>query len=223
MVRPIHVFRNILLGRTDASRGGAAAVAGDAGGCPADIITLFTLKCIAKVGTQAVPDDVERATNFLLVCRLLYRTHEGLRVIGKHKIAVHLKRALKVPTVGALDGMTPWDHALVDSLLNLASTPKGMQALQHAGTPLVRQCTATSTLGLTVFHAVPQRYATRAVCDALLSVHAHRVLIGACHLMMCPIRAVRRGTPLPAVPAEAPGQQVREIRIRGAGDAIRDH
>lgn len=107
--------------------------------CPADIIAEFTVAKINQICQSRSDDHVELTTNFLLVCRLLYRTHEGFRVLSKHKLDIHLKDAFN--TFDSKGGLrrTSWERTLVDSMLNFASTPKGMLALQTTGASFVER------------------------------------------------------------------------------------
>eukprot|EP00041_Stephanoeca_diplocostata_P032731 m.1056825 g.1056825 ORF g.1056825 m.1056825 type:complete len:1390 (+) comp24201_c1_seq2:82-4251(+) len=101
---------------------------------PADVLARYLLRCVDK--TLSVTDDVavNRAIHVLMVIRLLYSTYSGVWLLERY----HLDRCLTTATRHVAP-CTPsptsllWERHLVDGLLHLASTPRGMHRLERTG------------------------------------------------------------------------------------------
>ncbi|XP_069827804.1 protein broad-minded [Dendropsophus ebraccatus] len=90
--------------------------------------------------------------SFLFVCRQMYQTCEGLQVLVPYQLHVCIAGAWRktvlisertpTPVAGAVSlssgsqdsqGTMLWEESLLDSLLNFASTPRGLLLLQQTG------------------------------------------------------------------------------------------
>ncbi|XP_030577927.1 protein broad-minded isoform X2 [Archocentrus centrarchus] len=119
----------------------------------AHIIVQFTRRLLDRELPSLCESDVSHALcgAFILVCRQIYNTCEGLQVLrpyGLHKALAaawkktsSLSERIPTPVPGAsagastqeLQNMLIWEETLLDSLLNFAATPKGLLLLQQTG------------------------------------------------------------------------------------------
>ncbi|XP_044232280.1 protein broad-minded isoform X3 [Thunnus albacares] len=119
----------------------------------AHVIVQFTLKLLDKELSSPSQSDVSHTLcgAFIFVCRQIYNTCEGLQVLrlyGLHKAVAaawkktsSLSERVLTPVPGTdagtstqeLQNMLIWEETLLDSLLNFAATPKGLQLLQQTG------------------------------------------------------------------------------------------
>ncbi|XP_061669175.1 LOW QUALITY PROTEIN: protein broad-minded [Syngnathoides biaculeatus] len=122
---------------------------------PAHVLLSFTTKLLdgETVPGEGEGDCPPRALcgAFVFVCRQMYNTCEGLRVLrayGLHKAVAAAWRKTgslseRIPTPMAGNNpatsaqesqeMRMWEETLLDSLLNFAATPKGVLMLQQTG------------------------------------------------------------------------------------------
>eukprot|EP00064_Thunnus_orientalis_P020508 superscaffoldBa00005672_g20646 len=119
----------------------------------AHVIVQFTLKLLDKELSSPSQSDVSHTLcgAFIFVCRQIYNTCEGLQVLrlyGLHKAVAaawkktsSLSERVLTPVPGTdagtstqeLQNILIWEETLLDSLLNFAATPKGLQLLQQTG------------------------------------------------------------------------------------------
>ncbi|XP_056413062.1 protein broad-minded [Hyla sarda] len=117
---------------------------------------------IAQFSKKLLSDDITTLTesdllpvlkgSFLFVCRQMYQTCEGLQILVPYQLHACIAEAWKktvlisertpTPVAGAASlssgsqdsqGAMLWEESLLDSLLNLASTPRGLLLLQQTG------------------------------------------------------------------------------------------
>ncbi|XP_073428300.1 protein broad-minded isoform X1 [Dendrobates tinctorius] len=117
---------------------------------------------IAQFSKKLLNDDITMLTesdllpvlkgSFLFVCRQMYQTCEGLHVLAPYQLHVCIAAAWRktvlisertpTPVAGAMSlssgsqdsqGVLVWEESLLDSLLNFASTPRGLLLLQQTG------------------------------------------------------------------------------------------
>lgn len=117
---------------------------------------------IAQFSKKLLSDDITILTesdllpvlkgSFLFVCRQIYHTCEGLQVLAPYQLHVCIAGAWRktvlisertpTPVAGAVSlssesqdsqGTMHWEESLLDSLLNFASTPRGLLLLQQTG------------------------------------------------------------------------------------------
>uniref|UniRef100_A0AAX7U2X2 Protein broad-minded n=1 Tax=Astatotilapia calliptera TaxID=8154 RepID=A0AAX7U2X2_ASTCA len=119
----------------------------------AHIIVQFTQRLLDKELPSLCESDMPHSLcgAFILVCRQMYNTCEGLQVLrpyGLHKALAaawkktsSLSERVQTPVPGAgagsstqeLQNMLIWEETLLDSLLNFGATPKGLLLLQQTG------------------------------------------------------------------------------------------
>ncbi|XP_005461430.1 protein broad-minded isoform X1 [Oreochromis niloticus] len=119
----------------------------------AHIIVQFTQRLLDKELPSLCESDMPHSLcgAFILVCRQMYNTCEGLQVLrpyGLHKALAAawkktstLSERVQTPVPGGdagsstqeLQNMLIWEETLLDSLLNFAATPKGLLLLQQTG------------------------------------------------------------------------------------------
>uniref|UniRef100_A0A3P9BDK7 Protein broad-minded n=1 Tax=Maylandia zebra TaxID=106582 RepID=A0A3P9BDK7_9CICH len=119
----------------------------------AHIIIQFTQRLLDKELPSLCESDMPHSLcgAFILVCRQMYNTCEGLQVLrpyGLHKALAaawkktsSLSERVQTPVPGAgagsstqeLQNMLIWEETLLDSLLNFGATPKGLLLLQQTG------------------------------------------------------------------------------------------
>ncbi|KAM3934335.1 protein broad-minded [Leptodactylus fuscus] len=120
----------------------------------AHVIAQFTKKLLSDDITILTESDLLPVLkgSFLFVCRQMYQTCEGLQVLAPYQLhsciagdwrkTVLISERTPTPVAGAVSlssgsqdvqGTMLWEESLLDSLLNFASTPRGLLLLQQTG------------------------------------------------------------------------------------------
>ncbi|KAG8588269.1 hypothetical protein GDO81_005927 [Engystomops pustulosus] len=120
----------------------------------AHVIAQFTKKLLSDDIAILTESDLLPVLkgSFLFVCRQMYQTCEGLQVLAPYQLHVCIAEAWRktalisertpTPVAGAVSltsgsqdsqGTMLWEESLLDSLLNFASTPRGLLLLQQTG------------------------------------------------------------------------------------------